>query len=160
MQKKVTETHPLSGLVKKTQTGRGQTSEIDNLYNTFSCFPEAQSSQSRANMEAEMGSAGTQNHDKSAKRAPQKTLTKKHEKLDRVSILMLKTEYFFAAFWFPFRALGRPGAKLVREPPPRAPGMVPDPTFNDFSWFLDGFLVAFCARPLVCHHFFGKKDQP
>ena len=25
---------------KKTQSGRGQTSEIDNLYNTFSCFPK------------------------------------------------------------------------------------------------------------------------
>jgi len=25
---------------KKNQSGRGQTSEIDNLYNTFSCFPK------------------------------------------------------------------------------------------------------------------------
>ena len=32
--------------------------------------------------------------------------------------------------------------------------MVPDPTFNDFSKFFDGFVVAFCVRPLVCHHVF------
>ena len=32
--------------------------------------------------------------------------------------------------------------------------MVPDPIFNDFCRFLDGFLVAFCVRPLVCHHVF------
>jgi hypothetical protein len=43
-----------------------------------------------------------------------------------------KTEEYFEAFWLPFRALGRPGAKLVPEPPPGAPGMVPDPIFNDF----------------------------
>ena len=31
--------------------------------------------------------------------------------------------------------------------------MVLDPIFNDFVRFVDGFLVAFCVRPLVCHHF-------
>ena len=79
---------------------------------------------------------------------------KNHEKLDRVSILVPKTVYFFASFWCPFRALNRFGAKLVPEPPPRAPGMVPDSIFNVFWMFLDGLLVAFCVRPLVCHHVF------
>ena len=83
-----------------------------------------------------------------------KTLKKNHEKLDRVSILVPKTNSFFAAFWCPFRALGRPGAQLVPEPPPRAPRMVPDPTLNDFSKIFNGFVVAFCVRPLVCHHVF------
>ena len=31
--------------------------------------------------------------------------------------------------------------------------MVPDLTFNDLSKFFVGFVVAFCVRPLVCHHF-------
>ena len=57
---------------------------------------------------------------------------KNHEKLDRVSILVPKTESTFTAFWCPFQALGRPGAKLVPEPPPGAPGMVPDIILNDF----------------------------
>ena len=70
-------------------------------------------------MEAKMVSVGTQNHEKPAARAPQKTLKKKHEKLDRDPISMPKTD------------LGRPGAKLVPEHPPRAPGMVPDPIFAD-----------------------------
>ena len=26
--------------------------------------------------------------------------------------------------------------------------------FHDFWWFLDGLLVAFCVRPLVCRHVF------
>ena len=34
----------------------------DNHYKTFSCFPEAQTSQSKAKKEAEMESSGTQNH--------------------------------------------------------------------------------------------------
>ena len=52
-------------------------------------------------------------------------------------------------FWCHFRALGRSGAKLVPEPPPRTPGMVPDATFNDFSWFFNRFLIVFCVRPLA-----------
>ena len=82
------------------------------------------------------------------------TKQKTREKLDQVSILVPKTNSFFTAFWCPFRALGRPGAKLVPEPPPKATGMVADPIFHDSWWFLDGLLVAFCVRPLVCRHVF------
>ena len=84
-------------------------------------------------MEAKMGSAGTQNHEKSAKRAPQKTLTKKPRKVGPGPHFDAKNGAGFRGFLVPFSSLGRPRAKLVREPPPRAPGMVPDPTFNDFS---------------------------
>ena len=137
--KTVTETHPQSGPVKTLSLARAKPLKLTTLTTLSAVFPKAQSSQSIAKMEAKMGSAGTQNHEKPATK-------KTHEKLDRVPILTLKTEYPFAAFWCPFRAVGRPGAKLVPEPPPRATGMVPHPIFNDFSWLLDGFLVAFRIR--------------
>merc|ERR1711966_171060 len=41
--KKLKKSHrdaPTVRTCKKTQSGRGQTSEIDNSYNTFSCFPK------------------------------------------------------------------------------------------------------------------------
>ena len=155
MHKKVTETHPQSGPVKRLSLAGAKPLKLTTITTLAAVFPKAQNSQSRAKMEAKMRSAGTQNHEQSSKRAPQKTLTKKTTKrLDRVPIWMLKTEYFFAAFWCLFRALGRPGAKLVPEPPPRAPGMVPDPILNDFCWFLNGFWMFFAFVHLSAITFF------
>ena len=91
--KKVTETHPQSGPVKRLSLAGAKPLKLTTLTTLSAVFPKAQSSQSRAKMEAKMGSSGTRNHEKSATRAPQKTLTKKaHEKLDRVTILVPKTD--------------------------------------------------------------------
>ena len=93
---------------------------------------------------------------KNLQREHLKKLFKKiHEKLDRVSILVAKTDWGFAAAWCPFRALGRPGAKLVPEPPPRAPGMVPDPIFNDFCSFWINFWLLFAFAHLSAITFFA-----
>jgi len=74
MQKKVTETHPQSGLVKRLSLAGAKPLKLTTLTTLSAVFLKAQSSQSRAKMEAKMGSAGTQNHEKPATRAPQKTL--------------------------------------------------------------------------------------
>ena len=76
MQKKTTETHPRPGPVKRLSLAGAKPLKLTTLTTLSAVFPKAQSSQSRAKMEAKIGSAGTQNHEKSAKRAPQKTLTK------------------------------------------------------------------------------------
>ena len=80
MQKEVTETHLQSGPVKRLSLAGAKPLKLTTLTTLSAVFPKAQSSQSRAKMEAKMGSAGTQNHEKSSKRAPQKTLTKKTTK--------------------------------------------------------------------------------
>ena len=77
MQKKVTETHPQSGPVKRLSLTGAKPLKLTTLTTLSAVFPEAQSSQIKAKMEAKIGPAGTQNHEKSAKRAPRKTLTKK-----------------------------------------------------------------------------------
>ena len=131
MEKKVTETHPQSGLVKRLSLAGAKPLKLTTLITLSAVFPKAQSSQSRAKMEAKIGSAGSRNHEKSAKRAPQKTLTKKPRKVGPGPHFDAKNGILFRGFLAPFRAVGRPGAKLVPEPPPRAPGMVPDPIFAD-----------------------------
>ena len=157
MQKKVTKIHLQSGHVKRLSLAGAKPLKLTTLTTLSAVFPKAQSSQSRAKMEAKMKSSGTQNHEKSATWAPQKTLKKKTTKSwTRSPFWCQKRTSISRLCWCPFRALGRPGAKLVPEPPPRASGMVQDPIFNDFRKFLDGFLVAFCVRPLVCHHVFGN----
>ena len=107
---------------KKSQSGKGQTSEIDNLTTLSAVFPKAQSSQSRAKMEAKMGSSGNQNHEKSATRAPQKTLKRKPTKSwtrfpfwcqKRTSI-----SHRFGALFEAWAALGPNWSpSLPREPP-------------------------------------------
>ena len=148
MQKKATETHPQSGPVKRLSLAGAKPLKLTTFTTLSAVFPKAQSSQSRAKMEAKMKSSGTRNHEKPATRAPQKTLKKNHEKLDRVPIFMPKTDSYFASCWCPFRALGRPGAKLVPELPPRASEMVPDRTFNDLSWFRVDLLLLFAFAHL------------
>ena len=74
LQKKVTETHPQSGPVKRLSLAGAKPLKLTTLTTLSAVFPKAQSSQSRAKMEAKMRSSGTQNHEKSETRAPQKTL--------------------------------------------------------------------------------------
>ena len=77
MYKKVTETHPQSGPVKKLSLAGAKPPKLTTLTTLSAVFPKAQSSQSRAKMEAKMGSGGTRNHQKSATRALQKNTKKK-----------------------------------------------------------------------------------
>mgnify|MGYP000748875500 CR=1 FL=1 len=72
LQKKVTETHPQSGPVKRLSLAGAKPLKLTTLTTLSAVFPKAQSSQSRAKMEAKMKSSGTQNHEKYATRAPQK----------------------------------------------------------------------------------------
>jgi len=80
LKKKVTETHPQSGPVKRLSLAGAKPLKLTTLTTLSAVFPKAQSSQSRAKMEAKMRSSGTQNHEKSKTRAPQKTLKKKPTK--------------------------------------------------------------------------------
>ena len=122
MKKKVTETHPQSGPEKRLSLARAKPLKLTTLTTLSAVFPKAQSSQSRAKMEAKMRSSGTQNHEKSATRAPQKTLKKKTTKSwtrspfwcqKRTSISRL-----FGALFEPWAALGPNWSpSLPREPP-------------------------------------------
>ena len=80
MQKKVTETHPQSGLVKKLSLAGTKPLKLTTITTLSTVFPKAQSSQTRAKMEAKMKSSGTQKHEKPATRAPQKKLKNKTTK--------------------------------------------------------------------------------
>ena len=80
MKKKVTETHLQSEPAKRLGLAEVKPLKLTTLTTLSAVFPKAQSSQSRAKMEAKMKSSGTQNHEKSATRAPQKTLKKKTTK--------------------------------------------------------------------------------
>ena len=80
MQKNVTETHPQSGPVKRLSLARAKPLKLTIFTTLSAVLPKAQNSESKAKMEAKMGSAGTQNHEKPAARAPQKTLKKKTTK--------------------------------------------------------------------------------
>ena len=90
--KKFTETHLQSGPVKKLSLAGAKPLKLTTITTLAAVFPKAQSSQTRAKMKAKMKSSGTQNHEKSATRAPKKTLKKTHEKLDRVPNLMPKAD--------------------------------------------------------------------
>ena len=91
--KKITETHPQSGPVKRLSLAGAKPLKLTTLTTLSAVFLKAQSSQSRAKMEAKMKSSGTQKHEKPATRAPQKQIqNKNHEKLDRVPILIPKTD--------------------------------------------------------------------
>ena len=80
MQKKVTETHLQSGPVKKLSLAGAKPLKLTTFTTLSAVFPKAQSSQSGAKMEGKMKALGTQNHEKPAARAPQKTLEKKNTK--------------------------------------------------------------------------------
>ena len=80
LKKKVTETNPQSGPVKRLNLAGAKPLKLTTITTLSAVFEKAQRSQSRAKMEAKMGSLGTQNHEKSKTRAPQKTLKKKATK--------------------------------------------------------------------------------
>jgi hypothetical protein len=80
LKKKVTETYPQSGPEKRVSLAGAKPLKLTTFTTLSAVFPKAQSSQSRAKMEAKMKSSGTQNHEKSATRAPQKTQQKKTTK--------------------------------------------------------------------------------
>ena len=112
---------PRSEHVKRINLARAKPPKLTTLTTLSAVFPKAQSSQSRAKMEAKMKSSGTQNHEKSATRAPQKTLKKKTtknwtrspfwgQKRSRISGL-------FGALFEPWAALGPNWSpSLPREP--------------------------------------------
>ena len=77
LKKKVTETHPQSGPLKRLSLTGAKPLKLTTLTTLSAVFPKAQSSQSRAKMKAKMGSSGIQNHEKSATRALQKTPKKR-----------------------------------------------------------------------------------
>ena len=70
--KNVMEMHPQSGHVKRISPAGAKPPKLTTLTTLSAVFPKAQSSQSRAKMEAKIKSSGTQNHEKPATRAPQK----------------------------------------------------------------------------------------
>ena len=108
--KTVTETHPQSGPVKTLSLVRAKPLKLTTITTLSAVFPKAQSSQSRAKMEAKMKSSGTQNHEKSATRAPQKTLKKKTTKSSTRSPFWgqkrSRISRLFGALFEPWAALG------------------------------------------------------
>ena len=60
---------PTAKNYKKAPSGRSQTSEIDNRYNTFSCSPTGPEVSNETKKGAEIEVSGTQNRQKSDKRA-------------------------------------------------------------------------------------------
>ena len=129
MQKKVTETHPQSGPVKRLSLARAKPLKLTTLTTLSAVFPKAQSSQSRAKMEAKMGSAGTPNHEKSAERAPQKTLTKKPRKVRPGPHFDLKNGVGFRGFLVPFSSPRPPWGQTGPRASPQSPRDVPRPYF-------------------------------
>ena len=132
LQKKVTETHPQSGPVKRLSLAGAKPLKLTTLTTLSAVFPKAQSSQSRAKMEAKMRSSGTQNHEKSKRRAPQKTLKKRPRKVGPGLHFGAKNGIVFRGGLVPILSLGPSWGQNGPRAPPRAPRMVPDTIFNDF----------------------------
>ena len=140
LKKKVTETHPQSGPVKRLSLVGAKPLKLTTLTTLSAVFPKAQSSQSKAKMEAKMKSSGTQNHEKSKTRAPQKAPTKKNdEKLDRVSILVP----FFTVFSRRLGALFEPWAALGPNWSPSLPREHPGWSQTLFSMIFDNLWAQF-----------------
>ena len=121
MKKKVTETHPQSGPEKRLSLARAKPLKLTTLTTLSAVFPKAQTSQSRAKMKAKMRSSGTQNHEKHATRAPQKTLTKKTTKSWTGSPFWCQKRtsisHRFGALFEPWAALGPNwSARLPQSP--------------------------------------------
>ena len=71
---------PTAKSCKKAPSGRGQTSEIDNHYNTFNCFPKGSEVTKYAKKEAEIEASGTQNRQTSEKNTLKNEKEQDHEK--------------------------------------------------------------------------------
>ena len=120
LQKNVTETHPQAG---------AKPLKLTTLTTLSAVFPKAQSSQSRAKMEAKMGSLVTQNHEKSATRAPQKTLKKKPRKVGPGLHFGAKNGVHFRGGLVPFLSLGPSWGQNGPRVPPESPQDGPRPYF-------------------------------
>ena len=122
LQKKVTETHPQSGPVKRLSLAGAKPLKLTTLTTLSAVFPKAQSSQSRAKTETKMGYLGTQNHKKSETRAPQKTLKNKPTKSWTRSPFWCQKRttlsQLFDSLFEPWAVLGpKWSPSLPREPP-------------------------------------------
>ena len=100
--KSLLKTHPQSAPIvrtcKKTPSGRGQTSKIDDSYTLSAVFSEAQGHQQGAKMGAKMEPRGTQNHKNPEKRALKKTSKTQHcNKLVTGYISESQSDYFFVS---------------------------------------------------------------
>ena len=107
---------------KKTQSGKAKPLKLTTFTTLSAVFPKAQSSQSRAKMEAKMKSSGTQNHEKPATRALQKNTKKKTTKSWTGSPFWCQNQTpfsrLFGALFEPWAALGPNWSpSLPREPP-------------------------------------------
>ena len=130
MQKKVTETHPQSGPVKRLSLAGAKPLKLTTLTTLSAVFPKAQSSQSRAKMEAKMKSSGTQNHEKSATRAPQKNIKKKPRKVGPGLHFGAKNGIQFRGFLVPFSSPGPPWGQTGPRASPESPRDGPRPYFQ------------------------------
>ena len=129
LKKKVTETHPQSGPVKRLSLAGAKPLKLTTLTTLSAVFPKAQSSQSRAKMEAKMRSSGTQNHEKSKTRAPQKTLKKKPRKVGPGLHFGAKNRLVFRGFLVPFSSPGPPWDQTGPRASPESPRDGPRPHF-------------------------------
>ena len=155
MQKPIIKTHPQSRPAKRLSLAGAKPLKLTTLTTLSAVFPKAQSSQSRAKTEAKMGSLGPQNHKKTKTRAPQKTLKNKPtESGTRSPFLCQKLVVFSLLFGPLFEPWAVLEPKWSPSPPREPPGWSQTIFLMIFLWFLDRFLVAFCVRPLVCHHVF------
>ena len=129
MQKEVTETHLKSGPVKRLSLARAKPLKLTTFTTLSAVFLKAQSSQSRAKMEAKMKSSGTRNHEKSATRAPQKTLKKKPVKVGPDVHLGAKNKLLLRGLLVPFSSPGPPWGQTGSRASPESPHDGPRPYF-------------------------------
>ena len=130
MQKKVTQTLPQSGPVKKLSLAGAKPLKLTTLTTLSAVFPKAQSSQSRAKMGAKMGSAGTQNHEKPTTRTPQKTLRKKPRKVGLSPHFDAKNGLVFRIVLVPFSSPGPPWGQTGPRASLESPRDGPTPYFE------------------------------
>ena len=138
--KKITETHPQSGPVKRLSLAGAKPLKLTTFTTLSAVFPKAQSSQSKAKMEAKMGSSGTQNHEKSKTRAPQKTLKHKPTKSWTRSPFWCQKRVVFSCFFCPLFELW---AVLGPKWSPSLPREPPGWSQTIFSVIFDGFWTHF-----------------
>ena len=140
LKKKVTETHPQSGPVKRLSLAGAKPLKLTTLTTLSAVFPKGQSSQSWANMEAKMGSLGTQNHKKSKTPAPPKTLQNKPTKSWTRSPFWYQKRSTLSLFFGP---LLEPRAVLGPQWSPSLPREPRAWSQTLFSMIFDGFWIDF-----------------
>ena len=129
LQKKHPRNAPTAKTCKKVPLGGVKPLKLTTITTLSAVFPKAQSSQSRAKMEAKMKSSGTQNHEKSKTRAPQKTLKKKPTKSWTGSPFWCQTGPRIRGFLVPFSSPGPPWGQTGPRASPESPRDGPRPYF-------------------------------